>query len=373
MTRSAVAVLAKTSPERARGFGKVPVRIRTAADPVASTADDTIPSRGPLVDAFGRVHTDLRVSVTDRCNLRCTYCMPEEGMSFLSKGDLLSFDEIAQVARVAFGLGVGTVRLSGGEPLLRRGIPILVGMLREVGFEEVTLTTNGTLLGRQAASLAAAGLTRVNVSCDSLSPERFAAIRRGGELATVLASMDQAEAAGIGPLKVNVVVMAGVNDDELEAFAAFGRETGRTVRFIEFMPLDAERRWDRSAVVPSDEILRRIDALFPLEKIGEDGSPAERYRYRDGKGEVGVIASVTKPFCGSCDRLRLTAEGNLRNCLFAREEVPLRPILRGEQRGRTEELIKKALRASVWGKQRGHGIGEPGFVRPVRSMSMIGG
>ncbi len=344
---------------------RAPVRGRR---PAAAAA----PTEGPLVDTYGRVHTDLRISVTDRCNFRCVYCMPEEGVPFLPRADLLTFEEIARVAAVARRLGVRSVRLTGGEPLLRRDLPDLVAMVAAVGFDDVALTTNGTGLATLAPRLAAAGLRRVNVSCDSLRPERFARIRRRGDLPTVLAAMDAAEAAGLAPLKVNVVVIAGVNDDEVEDFAEFARRTGREVRFIEFMPLDASGTWRRDQVVPAAEVLARIGARWPLEAVvdPDDPAPAERFRFGDGGGAVGVVASVTRPFCGSCNRLRLTADGAVRNCLFSDAELSVRDLLRS---GAGDDELESVFRRSVWGKLPGHGINDPGFLRPVRSMSMIGG
>lgn len=332
-----------------------------------------MPLEGPLIDSHGRVHTDLRISVTDRCNLRCVYCMPEEGVPFMPRSEILSFEEITRVARVAHRLGVTSVRLTGGEPLLRKGIVDLVKMVAEIGFEDLALTTNGMALGRYAERLAAVGLRRVNISCDSLRPDRFARIRRRGDLATVLSAMDTAEQVGLTPLKVNVVTMAGVNDDEIADFADFGRRTGRVIRFIEYMPLDAEGSWQRGQVVPSEHVLGVIGERWPLEPhpgtLG-DPAPAERFRFVDGQGEVGVVASVTRPFCGTCNRLRLTADGSVRNCLFSDNEVSLRDIAR---RGGSDEEIERALRRSVWDKLPGHGINDPEFLRPVRSMSMIGG
>jgi cyclic pyranopterin phosphate synthase len=299
--------------------------------------------------------------------------MPEEGVPFLPRAEILSFEEITRVAHVAGSLGVRSLRLTGGEPLVRRGVVELVRQLATVGFDDVALTTNGTALAPVAPALAQAGLKRVNVSCDSLRPQRYAEIRRRGDLATVLAAMDAAEAAGLVPLKVNVVLIAGVNDDEVLDFAAFARERRRTVRFIEFMPLDADGGWRRDQVVPSDEVLSRINDRWAIEAIrspGGDPAPADRYRFVDGAGEVGVVASVTRPFCGTCNRLRLTADGAVRNCLFSDDEVSVRALLRT---GGTDEDLAMALRRSVWGKLPGHGINDPGFLRPVRSMSMIGG
>jgi cyclic pyranopterin phosphate synthase len=299
--------------------------------------------------------------------------MSETGMVFQPRAEHLSVDEIVRVATVARLLGVRSVRLTGGEPLLRRDLLAIVGRLAALGFDDLAMTTNGTRLAELAGPLATAGLDRVNVSCDSLRPERFGRIRRRGHLATVLAAMDRAEAAGLGPVKVNVVPMAGINDDEIEDFAAFGRSTGRTIRFIEFMPLDADRSWSRDLLVPADGIVERVHRLWPVAPVardGDDAAPATRYRYLDGRGEIGVIASVTRPFCGTCDRLRLTADGAIRNCLFSADELSARDVVRG---GGSDAELAALLRRAVWGKQPGHGIDEPGFLRPARSMSMIGG
>jgi cyclic pyranopterin phosphate synthase len=343
--------------------------------PTASGAVDgpAMPEHGPLVDRYGRVHTDVRISLTDRCNLRCVYCMPEEGVTFRRRDEILTFEEIVRMARVARRMGVTSLRFTGGEPLLRRGIVDLVGQVARLGFDDLALTTNGIGLARLADALARAGLRRVNISCDSLQTERFARIRRRGNLAAVLASMHAAEAAGLTPLKVNVVLMAGVNDDEILDFAAFAREHDRVVRFIEYMPLDAEENWRRDQVVPSDEVLGRIDARWPLAPLDlppDDPAPAQRFRFRRGSGEIGVVASVTRPFCGTCNRLRLTADGALRNCLFSDNEVPVRGLLRD---GASDDDLALAWRRSAWGKLPGHGINDPDFLRPSRSMSMIGG
>ena len=330
-----------------------------------------MPTAGPLIDRYGRIHDDLRISVTDRCNLRCVYCMPEVGMTFLPHNALLSFDEIVRVATVAASLGVSALRLTGGEPLVRKGLVSLIARLSDLGFRDLSLTTNGMLLTPLATSLADAGLTRVNISCDSLRVDRFNSIRRRGDLKTVLASMDAAEAAGLAPLKVNVVILRGVNDDEILDFAAFARETGRVVRFIEFMPLDAQGQWDKSQLVAGHEIYEQVSQRWSLEAIEAGGSaPAERFRFADGLGEIGLISSVTQPFCGTCNRLRLTSDGAFRNCLFSDDELSVRDLIRG---GGGDDEIAELLRRSVWAKFPGHAINEPDFLRPARSMSMIGG
>ncbi|HTT59504.1 MAG TPA: GTP 3',8-cyclase MoaA [Acidimicrobiales bacterium] len=355
----------------------VPVSVSLRPHPRAVEGDRggvssaSMPTTGPLVDRYGRVHDDLRVSVTDRCNLRCVYCMPEVGMTFLPRSALLSFDEIVRVAAVAASLGVTALRLTGGEPLVRKGLVSLVARLSSIGFDDLSLTTNGMLLAPLAASLASAGLRRVNISCDSLRADRFDAIRRRGDLTTVLASMDAAESAGLAPLKVNVVILRGINDDEILDFAAFARDTGRVVRFIEFMPLDAQGQWDKTQLVSGREVFERVSRVWPLEAVGPGGpAPAERFRFADGRGEIGLISSVTQPFCGTCNRLRLTSDGALRNCLFSDDELSVRELMR---RGAPDAQIATLLRQAVWEKFPGHAINEPDFLRPARSMSMIGG
>jgi cyclic pyranopterin phosphate synthase len=368
-------------PQRAPGQGAVAVAI--SVQPHRGTLDaratretgangQAMPVAGPLVDRYGRVHDDLRISVTDRCNLRCVYCMPEEGMTFLPRAELLSYEEIGRVAQVAHDLGVTSIRLTGGEPLVRKDLAKLIAQLTAFGFIDIALTTNGMLLAPLASALADAGLKRVNVSCDSLRADRFESIRRRGDLATVLASMDAAEAAGLTPLKVNVVLLRGNNDDEIEDFASFARETGRIVRFIEFMPLDAQGQWDRDQLVPGQEVFERISRVWPLEAVGDlaGPAPAQRFRFADGHGEIGMISSVTQPFCGTCNRLRLTADGSFRNCLFSDDEYTVRDVLRA---GGSHDEIARLLRQAVWAKFPGHAINEPGFLRPTRSMSMIGG
>ncbi|MCB0971405.1 MAG: GTP 3',8-cyclase MoaA [Acidimicrobiales bacterium] len=324
----------------------------------------------PLVDTFGRRHRDLRISVTDRCNFRCTYCMPAEGMVWHPRDQLLTFEELTRVARVCVErFGFDSIRLTGGEPTVRARLPLLVGELAALGVD-LAMTTNGSTLAAGAAELRAAGLGRINVSLDSLRPDRFAALTRRDELDAVLEGIRAAVAAGFDPVKVNVVVVRGQNDDELVDFARFGRDEGVTVRFIEFMPLDAEERWRQGAVVPSAEIVAAVDAVFPLERVGRGSEPAERHRYRDGRGEIGVIGSVTEPFCTSCDRVRLTADGQLRACLFATTETDLRAIVRD---GGTDDDLAAAIATTVAGKWAGHGITQVDFTRPARSMSEIGG
>jgi len=324
----------------------------------------------PLIDPFGRTVRDLRVSVTDRCNLRCRYCMPAEGMDWLPRDDLLTFEEITRVARICVErFGFDGIRLTGGEPTVRAHLPVLVEMLAGLGVD-LAMTTNGATLRLLADDLARSGLRRVNISCDSLRRERFAEIARRDVLAQVLDGIDAAVDAGLDPVKVNCVLMRGVNDDEIVDFAAFGRERGVGVRFIEFMPLDADDAWGPDVVVPAAEVVERIDAVFPLEPVHRGAAPATRYRYGDGRGEVGVIASVTQPFCGSCDRVRLTAEGQFRNCLFAVSETDLRARLRG---GAGDDEVASAIAADVGRKWAGHSIGQVTFIRPSRSMSQIGG
>lgn len=324
----------------------------------------------PLVDGFGRVHRDLRISVTDRCNYRCTYCMPAEGMVWHPRADLLTFEELARVAGVAVErFGFDSIRLTGGEPTVRARLPLLVEKLAALGVD-LALTTNGSTLSSMAHDLRAAGLARINVSLDSLRRDRFHELTRRDDLPAVLGGIRAAVAAGLAPVKVNVVVVRGRNHDEVVDFARFGRDEGVEVRFIEFMPLDADRRWSQAQVVPSAEIVAAVAAAFPLDEAERGHDPAATYRYRDGQGRIGVIGSVTEPFCSSCDRVRLTADGQLRACLFATEETDLRAILRS---GGSDDDLAAALAATVAGKWAGHGISRVDFIRPARSMSEIGG
>jgi GTP 3',8-cyclase len=324
-----------------------------------------------LVDPFGRTVRDLRISITDRCNFRCGYCMPEEGMTWLPRSEVLSFEEIERIARVCVErFGFDGIRITGGEPTVRAHLPQLVEKLARLGVD-VAMTTNGATLPVLAAELRQAGLRRINISCDSLRPERFQTITRRDALDQVLAGIDAALEAGFDPVKINCVLMRGVNDDEIIDLAAFGRERGVVVRFIEFMPLDASDEWGADKVVPASEVVAAIDAVYPLAPVAVRGDqPAERFTYRDGRGEVGVIASVTRSFCGSCDRVRITAEGMFRNCLFAVRETDLRAILRG---GGSDDDLAGAIAADVGTKWAGHSIGQVHFIKPVRSMSQIGG
>lgn len=326
----------------------------------------------PLVDTFGRVATDLRISVTDRCNFRCVYCMPEEGLDWLHKSKILTFEEITRLAGIFISIGVRTFRLTGGEPTLRKELPTLVAMLRDLDDGiDIAMTTNGFLLETLAAPLAKAGLDRVNVSVDSLMRHRFAEITRRDALERVLAGLDAASRAGLGPLKLNCVMVRGTNDDEIVDFARFARETGYEVRFIEFMPLDAQKAWERNKVVSMAEIVEKISGVYPLVRRDRGPEPAAVWYFEDGAlGSVGVIPSVTEPFCDSCDRIRVTADGQFRTCLFSLRETDLKGMLRG---GSSDTEIGDAVRAAVWEKEAGHRINEADFVRPERSMSMIGG
>jgi GTP 3',8-cyclase len=331
-----------------------------------------MPLEGPLVDTFGRVGDDLRISVTDRCNFRCTYCMPLEGLAWLPKHELLTFEELTRLLATFVRLGVRSLKVTGGEPLVRADLPVLIRMFREVGPDlDISLTTNGVLLERLAGPLADAGVDRATISCDSLLRHRFAEMTRRDALEAVLAGMRAAEAAGMTPIKVNCVVIGGTNDEELVGFATWARETGYEVRFIEYMPLDAQHAWEREKVVPARRILDEIHAVFPLEAEGRANEPATTFRFADGApGRIGVIASVSEPFCDTCNRLRLTAEGMFRACLFALDETDLRGPLRA---GASEAELERLIRGGLWTKWSGHRINDPDSVQPARSMSMIGG
>ena len=327
----------------------------------------------PLQDSFGRVARDLRVSVTDRCNFRCVYCMPEEGLRWLPRDEVLTFEESLRVVRILVGCGVDTVRITGGEPLVRAGVEELVGMIaREFPSVDLSMTTNGYRLAEQADALAAAGLRRVNVSLDSLRPERFHQITRRDGIDRVLDGLAAAAGADLRPVKINAVMVRGINDDEVVDFARLAREHDYHVRFIEFMPLDAGHGWSREQVAPAGELRAAIDRVFPLLRADERGpEPAERYLFADGApGSVGFIASVTEPFCGSCDRLRLTADGHFRTCLFALDEYDVKAPMRA---GASDTHLEAIIRDAVARKWAGHRINEADFVAPGRSMSQIGG
>ncbi|MEW2382493.1 GTP 3',8-cyclase MoaA [Micromonospora sp. NPDC047707] len=332
------------------------------------------PTVGVLVDRYGRVARDLRVSLTDKCNLRCTYCMPAEGLPWLAGPQLLDDDEVIRLIRVAVTrLGVTEVRFTGGEPLIRPG---LVGIVTAVAAmaprPRISLTTNGIGLDRLAPTLRAAGLDRVNVSLDTLDRERFTRLTRRDRLDAVLAGLAGAAAAGLTPVKVNAVLMRGVNDDEAPALLRFALDHGYELRFIEQMPLDAQHGWDRASMVTADEILAGLRSAYALsaDPAARGAAPAETWLVDGGPARVGVIASVTRPFCGDCDRTRLTADGQVRNCLFATEESDLRGALRA---GADDDELARRWRAAMWGKRAGHGIDDPTFLQPTRPMSAIGG
>ncbi|MFZ9402728.1 MAG: GTP 3',8-cyclase MoaA [Ilumatobacteraceae bacterium] len=349
--------------------------------PQTSRSDSTRPE---LIDSFGRTVRDLRISVTDRCNFRCTYCMPEEGLQWLPRADVLTYEEIVRVARICVErFGVDGIRLTGGEPTVRAHLPVLIEKLASLvvppGADspragariDLALSTNGATLALVAHDLKRAGLSRVNISLDTLNRERFKHMTKRDELNSVLEGIAAARDTGFSPVKVNAVVQRGVNDDEIVALATFGREHDVEVRFIEFMPLDAQGGWLTNAVVGQDEIVSTIHEVFPLEQLPSRGAaPADRWRYLDGRGTVGVIPTVTKPFCGDCDRVRLTADGQFRTCLFATDEFDVRALLRG---GATDDAIEALLRRAVGEKWAGHNIGQVAFLRPRRSMSQIGG
>ncbi len=328
-----------------------------------------------LTDSFGRTATDLRVSVTDRCNLRCTYCMPAEGLDWLPHPDLLTDDELVRLIRLAVTrLGITEVRFTGGEPLLRRGLPDLVASVAALRPRpEMSLTTNGIGLARLAAPLRAAGLDRINVSLDTLTPRIFVQLARRDRLADVLAGLASAAEAGLVPVKVNAVLMRGINDHEAVPLLRYCLDHGYELRFIEQMPLDAQHGWRRAEMVTADEILATLGAEFTLkpdDPADRGSAPAEAYLVDGGPARVGVIGSVTRPFCGACDRIRLTADGQLRNCLFARTENDLRTPMRA---GASDDELSARWQDCIRAKLPGHGINEPGFLQPARPMSAIGG
>jgi cyclic pyranopterin phosphate synthase len=339
---------------------------------VTSPADLPTPGSG-LVDGYGRVATDLRVSLTDRCTLRCTYCMPADGMIWIPREQLLTDDEVVRLVGVAASLGVTEVRLTGGEPLLRPGIVDLVRRLRAIEPAlRLSLTTNGLRLAELAQPLVDAGLERVNVSLDTLRADRFRAVTRRDGLPDVLAGLAAASAVGFSPVKVNAVLVRGANDDEAGDLLAFCLDQGYELRFIEFMPLDADHSWSRPDLVTAEEILALLGQRWSLTPSPDQrgSAPAETWLVDGGPAVVGVIGSVTRPFCGACDRVRLTADGQIRNCLFARSETDLRGALRS---GASDAALAAIWRGAVASKAAGHGIDDPTFVQPDRTMSAIGG
>jgi GTP 3',8-cyclase len=331
-----------------------------------------LPILNPLIDTFGRVHNNLRISVTDRCNLRCVYCMPEE-VVFMDKDELLTFEEITRFVEIAAPLGIDKIRLTGGEPLMRRDLPRLVAMLAKIpGIKDIGLTTNGILLAPLAQTLFDAGLKRINISLDTLDPACFRQLARRDGLEQVLAGIHAAKKAGFDPVKINAVSIRGITEHEVVPLARFAREHCLELRFIEYMPIGADR-WERDKVYFAHEILEQIEeTVGPLVPAADydPKAPAMDFDYVDGMGRVGIIASVSRPFCRSCNRVRLTADGKLRNCLFALKEIDLKPLLR---RGTGRDEIAALVRANVWDKWEGHEINTARFVKPERTMHTIGG
>jgi GTP 3',8-cyclase len=327
----------------------------------------------PLRDGHGRLIGDLRVSVTDRCNFRCQYCMPAEGLPWLDRSEILTFEEIERLVRLLVPLGVRSVRLTGGEPLVRRELPRLIAMLSTIdGLEDLSLTTNGYLLEKMAQDLVDCGLRRINVSLDSLSRDRFFQITRRDSLPQVIAGLETLERfPELGPVKVNCVAMRGFTEDEVLPFAELARRKPYQVRFIEFMPLDADHAWSEDRVLTGGEIRTMIDRVYPLEQLEREAhATAKIWRFRDGRGEIGFVNPVSEPFCADCDRIRLTAEGKLRTCLFSLHETDLRGALRS---GAGDDEVVDVIRDAVWRKELKHRVSEQGFRQPPRTMSQIGG
>ncbi len=331
-------------------------------------------SEAPLLDTFGRLHDNLRISVTDRCNIRCFYCMPEDGVKFMPRQEILSFEEIARVARVAVSMGVRKLRLTGGEPLLRKDLPVLIEQLMAIpGVEDIALTTNAVLLADQAADLYKAGLRRLNVHLDTLDRDRFFQITRRDDFDKVMGGIDTALGLGFGPIKINAVAVKNLVEPDIVPLARFGRERGIEIRYIEFMPLDAQGIWDKAKVLLQDDMLRVLAAeIGPLEEIPDRDprAPASEYRFADGVGRVGFISSVSHPFCLNCNRIRLTSDGKLRYCLFAIEETDVKGLLRGDA---SDDELRATIRETVTRKWIGHEINTQNFVAPPRPMYSIGG
>jgi cyclic pyranopterin phosphate synthase len=327
----------------------------------------------PLLDGHGREISDLRVSVTDRCNFRCQYCMPADGLPWLDREEILSFEEIERIVRLLARMGITDLRLTGGEPLVRRDFPRLVSMLAGVpGIDDLSLTTNAYLLERDAVALVEAGITRVNVSIDSLQRDRFFQLTRRDSLPQVLAGLGAiGRHPSVQPIKVNAVALRGFTEEEALPFAEFARSTSYQVRFIEFMPLDGDHAWSKDQVLSGEEIRAIVDRVYPLEeRPREPHATARVFRFKDGKGELGFINPVSEPFCADCNRIRLTADGKLRTCLFSIHETDLRAVLRG---GASDGELETVVRDAVWRKELKHRVGEPGFRQPPRTMSAIGG
>jgi cyclic pyranopterin phosphate synthase len=330
-------------------------------------------TREPLKDGHGRLIGDVRISVTDRCNFRCQYCMPAEGLPWLERNEILTFEEIVRIVALMASMGVGDVRLTGGEPLVRRGFPKLAAMLAPLeDIHDLSVTTNGFLLERDAEALVAAGVNRFNVSIDSLQQDRFFELTRRDALPKVLRGLERlASFPEAHPIKVNAVAIRGFTEEEVLPFAEMARRTPYEIRFIEFMPLDADQEWTPEQVLSGAEIRAAIEEVYPLEPEPREPSATARvYRFADGKGRIGFINPVSEPFCGDCNRIRLTAEGKLRTCLFSLNETDLREPLRA---GASDAELEEIIRDAVWRKELKHHVGEAGFVRPARSMSAIGG
>jgi cyclic pyranopterin phosphate synthase len=324
-----------------------------------------------LLDKFGRQITDLRISVTDRCNFRCVYCRSANPENHMAEHALLEWDEYERLARILVGMGIRKIRVTGGEPLVRPGVEDFIVRLKALGVQDLSMTTNGHLLAERCDRLVAAGLDRINISLDSLDREKFEQITRTKTFDQVLEGIKVAQASPLRPVKVNAVLVRGINDGEVEAFAEFARARDIIMRFIEFMPLDADRAWTRDQVVTAAEIHRRISSRWPLiPVIHERSETARKYRFADGGGEIGLIAPVSQPFCGHCSRIRLTADGKLRTCLFSKEDHDLKFMLRG---GATDREIGDVIIAVVHKKEKGHRINEPDFIPPSRTMVFIGG
>jgi len=332
------------------------------------------PAAATLNDTFGRTINNLRISVTDRCNFRCRYCMPEEGMQWMARSELLTFEELARLSRIFASLGVQHIRLTGGEPLMRKDLHLLVRQISGIkGIEDLALTTNGYFLAEQAEGLHAAGLRRINVSLDSLDPVKFNAMTRRDYFDRVWNGIEIIDRLGIRPIKLNVVLIRGINEDEIPKFAHLARSRSFVIRFIEFMPIGSDDGWTPEKVVTTKEIIAAMEEsvgkrLLPVERRGSQ--PADRYTFEDGIGEIGMIGSVSEPFCDHCNRVRITSDGKLRTCLFSLAETDLRVLLRGDA---DDDAIRQTIINSVWHKEEGHLINRPGFVRPARSMSQIGG